>query len=70
MKWQETPFDSELYYNELDGLIQGQVHKLGTQNIIWVAKIDEKILGQYISREFAKKAVEYYMEVQSRTLIE
>ena len=75
MRWQETPFNSEMYYNEIDGLIVGQVHKLGNQNIVWVAKVsqdsvNEKILGQYIAREFAKKAVEHYYEVQSRTLIE
>jgi len=75
-KWQETEFHHELYYREDNGLIVGQVHRLGTQNIIWLAKVyqpvtyEEGMLGHYINRDFARKAVEQFWEIQERTLIE
>ena len=74
--WRETEHHSELYYREDDGLIVGHVHRLGTQNIIWIAKgykpedYSEAMLGHYISRDYARKAVERFWEVQERTLLE
>jgi len=75
-KWQETEFHHELYYRADDGLIVGQVHRLGTQNVIWLAKVyspvtyEEGMLGHYINRDFARRAVELWWETQERTLIE
>lgn len=74
--WRETEFHTELYYREDDGLIVGQVHRMGTQNIIWIAKghrpedYTEVMLGHYINRDFARRAVERFWEIQERTLIE
>lgn len=70
--WRETEFTSHYYYDEGDGKIIGQVHKLGTQNIIYLAKVyDENIertLGQYIDAVYAKNAVENFWLMVSRTL--
>ena len=72
-KWVENQFN-HLYYNEDTGLIIGITHKLGNQNVVNIAKVykenEEINLGQYISIEFAKKAVENYWFVQQRTFIE
>lgn len=74
--WRETEHHTELFYKEDDGLIVGQVHRLGNQNIIWVAKVyqpvtyEEGMLGHYITRDFARRAVEHWWEVQERTLLE
>lgn len=75
MEWIENEFNSHFYYNEHDGKIIGITHKIGTQNSIYTAKvilneIEEKVLGQYINGQYAKKAVENYWLIQSRTLIE
>ena len=74
--WRETEHHTELYYQEEDGLIVGQVHRLGNQNIIWVAKVyhpityQDAMLGHYITRDFARRAVERWWDIQERTLIE
>jgi hypothetical protein len=62
------------YYNTKDGLIVGQVHNISHTNI-WVSKIyktptNEHYLGQYISLEYAKNAIERHFDIQSRTLLE
>ena len=47
--------------------------EVGNSVGIWGAKVYvevEGILGQYIDSTYAKRAVEYYWEVQSRTLLE
>lgn len=66
--------DVYYYYQENSGLIVGQVHNVAYTKI-WVAKItitpgNEKHLGQYISDQHAKIAVENYWIMQERTLIE
>ena len=70
-QWQEKEFS--LYYDDEDGKIMGAVYKVGNSVGIWGAKVYaevEGILGQYIDSTYAKRAVEYYWEVQSRTLLE
>ena len=62
------------YFQKETGLIVGQVHNISHTNI-WVSKIyrthtDEHYLGQYITLEFAKKSIENYIDIQSRTLLE
>jgi hypothetical protein len=75
-EWKEgTQVSNCLYYFQKEtGLIVGQVHMV-THTNIWVSKIykshtDEHYLGQYITLEFAKKSIENYIDVQSRTLLE
>jgi hypothetical protein len=67
--WKDTENDTLYLYQTVDGRIVGQVHKV-THTKVWIAKIDEQSLGQYISCEFAKKALEDYHLIQERTLLE
>lgn len=72
--WKDAEHDCYLYYGEDDGKIIGQVNKIGLTRI-FLAKIihnhnDETFLGQFISCEFAQKAVQLYWDVQDRTLIQ
>ena len=80
-EWRER--NSKWYYYDTDtGMIVGTAHKYALQEV-WCGTVytgsyeffgpkldDEKPLGQYIEQEYAKKAVEHYWSVQSRTLIE
>lgn len=68
-KWKESNHYTYYYYQEEDGLIIGQVHKV-THTSIWISKIDETSLGQYIDLEYAKKSLEQYYDIHDRTLIE
>ena len=74
-KWTEKEFSQWVYYDDEDGLIIGSVYKIGNQLGIWGSKVYDKtvmetILGQYIDSDYAKRAVERYWEIQSRTLLE
>jgi len=72
-KWIEKEFSQWVYYDEDDGKIIGAVYKIGNQVSIYGAKVYtnvEGILGQYVDSDYARKAVEYYWEVSSRTLLE
>lgn len=73
-EWKDTEHDCHYYYNIDDGRIVGQVHNVAHTKI-WVSKVifnhnEEKYLGQFISREFCKKSVEQYWDIEDRTLIE
>ena len=74
--WREGAHNAgcHYFYTKENGLIVGQTYNIAHTNI-WVSKIyrshnDELYLGQYITLEFAKGAVENYFEIQSRTLLE
>ena len=72
--WRDTDHNCHYYFRVENGLIVGQVHNV-VHTKIWVAKTlqangTETFIGQYISMEFAKKAIEYYWDMQERTLIE
>ena len=72
-KWQEKEFSQWVYFDDEDGKIIGLVYKVGTQNSIWGAKVYieiEGVLGQYIDSDYARRAVEHYWDVHSRTLLE
>jgi hypothetical protein len=73
-KWVEKEYSQWVYYGEYDGKIVGSVYKVGTTLGIWGAKVydenKEGILGQYIDSDFAKKAVEWYWSVESRSVLE
>jgi hypothetical protein len=72
--WKECAHDTHLYYDMDDGRIVGQINTIAHTKI-WVAKIltavynNEVFLGQYISLDFAQKAVEQFWNVQDRTLL-
>lgn len=71
--------DTSYYFREEDGKVMGMVWKYANQNATWCSKIiidmipfnleSEKHLGQYVNSDMAKKSVEKYWEIQSRTLI-
>ena len=72
-KWLEKEFSQWVYYDDIDGKIIGSVYKIGNMNSIWGAKVYielEGILGQYIDSDYARRAVENYWDIQSRTLLE
>jgi hypothetical protein len=78
-KWTEKEFSFWAYYDEEDGQIVGAVHKLGTgSTAVWIGKIyrvenythHELHNGQFIDSDYAKRSVERYWEIQSRTLLE
>jgi hypothetical protein len=71
--------DRYYYYDTYNGKIVGLASKIALQEIffgiVYVGKYtftvnDEYHLGQYISLEHAKKAIEHYWEVESKTLLE
>ena len=72
-RWTDNENSSHYYYDEKTGKILGSTHKIHS-NIVWVAKIatsnpaEEYYLGHYISADFGKKAVESFLDQQSRTL--
>ena len=72
-KWMEKEYSQWVYYDEEDGKIIGAVYKIGNQNTIWGAKVyhdeGEGQLGQYIDSDFARKSVENFWDIMSRTLL-
>lgn len=72
--WKDLDNGTSYYYNIKDGLVVGQVFNLAHTKIyagkIPVSATEEILLGQFITFEFAKRAVENYWYAQSRTLIE
>ena len=73
--WTEKEFSQWVYYDNQDGKIIGAVYKIGNQTGIWGSRIylinnSEQILGQYVDSDFARRAVELYWEIDSRTLLE
>jgi hypothetical protein len=79
-KFQWEKFGDRFYYFDVNtGKIVGFSSKIALQeiyfSIIYTGQYtftvdDEKHLGQYISLEHAKKAVEYFWDIQNRTLLE
>ena len=71
-KWLEKEHSQWVYYDDIDGKIIGASYKFGNLNSIWGAKIykdAEYVLGTYIDSDYARKAVETYWDVESRTLL-
>lgn len=77
-KW-ERHRDNYYYYEVDTGKIRGLASKIALSEI-WIGLIyigdmsytinDEKHLGQYITMEFAKEAVQRFWDIQNRTLLE
>lgn len=71
-EWKDADHKVSYYYLTDTGRIVGQIYNLAHTNI-YAAKVlnqsnEELYLGQYITSQFAKFAVEYYWNVQERTL--
>lgn len=71
-EWRDAEHNVSYYYLKDTGKIVGQVYLLAHTKI-YGAKVynesnEEGLLGQYISYESAKKAVEYFWNIQERTL--
>lgn len=63
-EWRCIEKNCHYYFQTDNGLVIGVAYNLA-HTIVWGAKIpvnatEEKILGQYIELEFAKKAIEKY----------
>jgi hypothetical protein len=70
--WKDVEHKCSYYYLRDTGRIIGQVYNLAHTNV-YGAKVyselnEERYLGQYISFESAKKAIEYFWNIQERTL--
>ena len=71
-EWRDFDKGVQYYYQAHNGLIIGQVYNLAYTSI-WGAKIpvsaiEELILGQYISLDFAKDAIVEYWDGKDRTI--
>lgn len=71
-EWRCINSNSHYYFQTHDGKVIGQAYNLA-HTIVWGAKIpvtatDERILGQYIELEFAKRAIEEYWDSKDRTI--
>ncbi len=77
-KWER--YGEKYYYHNVNtGKIVGTVNKIALQEV-WIGLVyvgeytftvqDEKHLGQYINMDFAKRAVEFFWQRESRTLLE
>ena len=69
--WRDIDKGVQYFYQVRDGLIVGQVYNM-TYTSIWGAKIpvsatEELVLGQYVTLEFAKRAVEEHWNEKDRT---
>lgn len=77
-EWKEIG-DKSYFYDLNTGKIVGFSHKHAMSDI-WYSVVytgqytftvdDEKHLGQYINSSFARQSIEFYWEVQNRTLLE
>jgi hypothetical protein len=71
-EWKDSENRCSYQWQVKDGRIVAQVHNIA-HTTIWLAKIinnynDESYIGEYISMETAKAAVETYWNIQERTL--
>ena len=69
--WRDIDKGVQYFYQVRDGLIVGQVYNMAYTSI-WGAKIplsstEELVLGQYVTLEFAKRAVEEHWNEKDRT---
>lgn len=71
--WKDLENNTSYFFKLENGLIIGQAHNV-VHTKIWVAKIfleeREIFLGHYISLDFSKKAIETFMRVEEKTLLD
>ena len=73
-QWMEKEYDNHCYYDDENGRIIGMTTRMGISKSIYNAtayniKLEEP-LGNYVTLEYAKKAIELFWEIQERTLLE
>ena len=73
--WAEKEYEQRVYYDTDNGKIIGSVYKVGNNQTIWGAQVysennESLILGQYVNLDYAKKGVENFWDIHSRTLVE
>jgi len=72
----EKEYSQWVYYDDEDGKIIGSVYKVGNNQTIYGGQVNSQthneslILGQYIDMDYAKRGVEIFWDIHSRTLIE
>jgi hypothetical protein len=73
-EWKDAENGTFYFFKKDNGLIVGQVWNYAHTKIfgakILIVPNEEKLLGQYINVDFAKKSIERYWEIQGRTLLE
>jgi hypothetical protein len=71
--WQEFESNVNYYYDDTDGKIIGQIHRFGTSTSVYTATVlSERIdqtLGQYVTRDYATKAVENWWNMEDKTMM-
>lgn len=74
-EWKDSEHENFYYFNTSTGRIVGQVHKVAHTKI-WLSKIftsvhtEELYLGRYISCDTAKIAIQEFILIEERTLLE
>lgn len=74
-KWTENN-ETHMYFNENTGRIIGMAHRIGVSGPWYLAKVcskesnDYDPIGNYITLDFAKLAVEQYYRVLDNTINE
>ena len=70
--WKDVEHKCSYHYLRDNGRIIGQVYNLAHTNVygarVYSELNEERYLGQYISCESAKKAIEHFWNIQERTL--
>lgn len=74
-QWFFNPTPNVEYYHDIaTGLVIGQCHPIAHSIVyvakVWVSPVQERMLGQYVSMQFAKSAIELFWDAESRTFIE
>ena len=73
-EWKDAENGTFYYFRMGDGLIVGQTWNYAHSKIfgakIMTGPNEEKLLGQFINNDFARKSVSNYWDIQGRTLIE
>jgi hypothetical protein len=74
-EWKDAEHENFYYFNTTNGRIVGQVHNVAHTKI-WLSKvftqvhIEELYLGRYISCDTAKTAIENFILIEEKTLLE
>ena len=73
-RWQEYENNTQYFYDDIDGMVIGQVHRFGTSNSVYTATVKpdniDNLLGQFVSLDYAKNAVQNFWNTQDRTLLQ
>jgi hypothetical protein len=72
-QWHEFENNNHYYFDDIDGMVIGQVHRFCTSVSVYTATVKrnnlDQILGQFVNMQYAKNAVQTFWDVESRTFI-